>query len=281
MNKIPLIIHQIWFQGQKTLNSKYADFQQRWKELHPKWIYIFWDENKIINLLRKHYEWFFDTWNKLPFMIQKIDSAKIFILHFYGGMYIDMDMEPIMNIEPLLRAPLLLSRCYVHHILSFLSKFIGLKNFSKTQINNAFIACSKKHPVMWNTLILMKENIELSKHIIHQVMIAKSCGTEVMIEGLNEELKKNPLLNYYIYPPEFFEPKVKIRNKEPLITKNTRVIHHSDRTWVKDSPLSRRLFIFLTIVSIIIATVVTSIVFILRKYKNLKIPYILIYWYIF
>src|SRR5690606_38433290 len=110
----------------------------------------------------------------------------------------------------------------------------GLINFSKTKINNGFIACTKGHPVMKNTVILMQESIH-SKKILYSVYIAKTCGTEVMIAGLSEELKKNPNLEYKSYSSEFFEPKISIRSKLPKVTKNTHVIHHSDKTWLNTS----------------------------------------------
>ena len=238
-NKIPKIIHQIWFQGQKELPAKYIPFQQGWKDIHNEFKYILWDESKIASLLYKKYPWYYQIWSSLPYMIQKIDSAKMFILHEYGGVYADMDMECIMSIEPLLTEPLIFSRCYVHPIGIAVSAIFGLPNFAKTQINNGFMACTKKHPVIRNTILLLFESSVDTLKTIYGIYIAKSCGTEVMIQGLVQELKKNPNLRYHAYPSEFFEPKVKIRNQTPLITKNTRVIHHSDRTWIKDSPVAK------------------------------------------
>ncbi len=258
---IPRRIHQIWFQGEENMPTKYLPFQQRLKELHPNYHYFMWSEKTIRLLLKDHYSWFHEIWENLPTMIQKIDSSKIFILHKFGGIYIDLDMEALMNVEPLLTHPLVLSRCYVHPVGRGVAAVCGLPNFSKTTINNGFIACTKEHIVMENTIYLMKETTKIKGSVSYGVFIAKTCGTEVMIEGLRQELERNPSLSYVVYPPEFFEPKVKIQNKEPLVTKNTHVIHHSDRSWIKDSPVAKiQLLIFITMVVLFCAAIFGAVI---------------------
>ena len=153
--------------------AKYLPFQQGIKDIHPTFRYELWDELRIAALIKKDHRWFYETWNSLPFMIQKIDSAKIAILCSYGGIYLDLDMEAIRSIEPLLTAPLVLSRCYVHPFATGMAKFLGLPYFSETHVNNAFIACTKRHPVMIQTMLFMYERVWTTKNIIYSIYIAK------------------------------------------------------------------------------------------------------------
>lgn len=113
---IPRILHQIWFQGEKAIPEKYHPFQKRLKAHHKNYLYKLWDGESIGDLLKANYAWFYDLWNGLEFMIQKIDAAKMFILHSQGGVYLDMDMECIDNVENLLIEPLVLSRCHVNPV---------------------------------------------------------------------------------------------------------------------------------------------------------------------
>lgn len=265
--KIPKIIHQIWFQGKNKIPKKYILFQQKWKILHKNFKYKFWDEKKISNLIYKKYNFFYSIWIKLPYMIQKIDSAKIIILFSYGGVFVDMDMEPIMNIDSLLNASIIFSRCYLNPFVSYIIPLLPLKYFAKTHINNGFIACTKKHPVMLNTLNLMLYTIYSEPNYIFGIYIAATCGTEVLIKGFFKELEKNPKLSFKIYPSEYFEPKIKIKNK-PVITNNTRIIHHTEKTWIKDNPISHiQTSVLILITIIIIIFIVLLTIYIINYYK--------------
>lgn len=274
-DEIPRVIHQIWFQGQENMPQRYLTYQRNTIELHRGYKYVFWNSQKIEALIKKRYPSFYDIWMKLPYMIQKIDAAKIFILHRYGGVYIDADMEPIMNITRLLTHPLVFSRCYVHPLGIIGASFLGLKYFAKTQINNGFIACTRRHPVMRRTIEIMHASaIMEQKGQVYGAYIAKTCGTEVIIHALADELAKSPSMMFAVYPPEYFEPKVKIKDKEPLITRNTHVIHHTDRSWVKDSPIAKTqmtMFIITIVIIIIVITTVIALVsmwFIRKKRDN-------------
>lgn len=54
----------------------------------------------------------------------------------------------------------------------------------------------------------MQHTIKNTTNYLHSSYVAKTCGTEVMIEGLRQALRKDPTMPYAAYPPEFFEPKV-------------------------------------------------------------------------
>lgn len=251
---IPRIIHQIWFQGETDIPLEYKRYRDSLRQLHPTFVYMFWDETRIISLISYLAPTFYEIWKNLPFVIQKIDSAKIFILFQYGGTYVDLDMEAILSIEPLLTSyPLVFSRCYASWIAKLGGKALGLKHFASTQINNGFIACTPGHPVIARTVALLHTTARKKRHPVFQIYIAETCGTEVLARALHEVQQKHPDLVFVAYPPEYFEPKVKTKNKQPLITTDTRIIHHSYRNWAKNIPKSNTtLFIMFTTVACIL-----------------------------
>ena len=93
-------IHQIWLNGQ--VPGRYSKWVQSVKECHPEWKYRLWDSNSIRDLISSKFSWFLPTYDSYSYDIQRCDSARYFILYEYGGIYIDLDIECYMNVEPLI-----------------------------------------------------------------------------------------------------------------------------------------------------------------------------------
>lgn len=94
--KIPKIFHWIWVGG-KPMPEKFVEFRKGWLAKHSGWEGILWGEKNPIYPLVNQRE--YDA-AKNP--AQKADIARYEILHRYGGVYLDCDMECLQNIEPLL-----------------------------------------------------------------------------------------------------------------------------------------------------------------------------------
>lgn len=57
-------------------------------------MFAFWDEPAAEALLRLRYPWYLDTWRSYKDSnILKSDAIRPFIMHAFGGMYLDMDVE--------------------------------------------------------------------------------------------------------------------------------------------------------------------------------------------
>jgi inositol phosphorylceramide mannosyltransferase catalytic subunit len=128
MSKIPKIIHQIFYQGETEIPDKYRDYRSSVQENHPHWKHMFWDEKNSRIFLEENYPWFLPVYDSYPYWIQRCDSIRYFILHYYGGFYIDMDIESLKAIDDLLE----------DYELIF-SKLID--------INNAIIGSIPGHPL--------------------------------------------------------------------------------------------------------------------------------------
>ncbi len=102
MTKIPKIIHQIFFQGEAAVPEIYARYHQTVLAHHPDWKHYFWDETKSRIFIQKEYPWFLEVYDSYPYQIQRCDTIRYFILHHYGGFYIDMDIECLKPLDDLL-----------------------------------------------------------------------------------------------------------------------------------------------------------------------------------
>lgn len=101
MEQIPKILHQIWYQGFDQLPPRYKPWFQQWGELHPDWNHHCWDEQQIRSLIKEQYPGYLDLFDSYKKRIQRIDLARIFILHHYGGVYADMDTQPLKPLDSL------------------------------------------------------------------------------------------------------------------------------------------------------------------------------------
>ena len=89
---IPKIIHQLWI-GPKPRPSKFMD---TWREKHPDYEYIMWNEDEIkkrdLKLECQH------RVNEIEEINGKADIIRWEILYHYGGLFLDADS---ICIEPL------------------------------------------------------------------------------------------------------------------------------------------------------------------------------------
>ena len=82
---IPKIIHQIWI-GPK---SRPAEMMNTWKDLHPEFEYIFWNEAEILK--RRLQFKCMDKINIIPEINGKADIIRWEILYNMGGYFVDAD----------------------------------------------------------------------------------------------------------------------------------------------------------------------------------------------
>jgi mannosyltransferase OCH1-like enzyme len=102
MSKIPKIIHQIFFAGEAAVPENYRRYHQTILKHHPDWEHRFWNETQCRTFIEENYPWFLSVYDSYPHKIQRCDAIRYFILHHYGGFYIDMDVECLKPIDDLL-----------------------------------------------------------------------------------------------------------------------------------------------------------------------------------
>lgn len=95
-SRLPKIIHQVWPRS-KAMPASVRKWFVRWNELFPDTEHRLWSDEDIRDLIKKRFPWFLKTFDSYPENIMRADAARTFILYAFGGLYADMDYEPLVN----------------------------------------------------------------------------------------------------------------------------------------------------------------------------------------
>jgi UDP:flavonoid glycosyltransferase YjiC (YdhE family) len=104
---VPRILHHVWMQGEPPADL--AAWRQSWVEHHPSWEHRLWDEGALRELVREHYGWFLPIWDGYPELIMRADAGRYFLLDRFGGVCLDMDLECLRPLGPLLEGTALIA----------------------------------------------------------------------------------------------------------------------------------------------------------------------------
>jgi mannosyltransferase OCH1-like enzyme len=95
---IPKIIHQIFPEDKQQWNPLWFECHESWKKQFSDFEFIYWnDDQSLENLIKIHFPQYHSVYLKCPSHITRIDFARYFILHLYGGIYADMDVYCYQN----------------------------------------------------------------------------------------------------------------------------------------------------------------------------------------
>lgn len=127
--KIPKVIY---------LSYKTKDIPEyvikKWNKIYPDYEVKLYDNNDCINFLKKEYnDELVDIFNYIKDGPIKADFWRVCILYKYGGIYSDIDVEPLVNIEKIMLPDTTFITC-----LSAMGK----------NINPHFIVSEPKHKVL-------------------------------------------------------------------------------------------------------------------------------------
>lgn len=96
----PKIIYQSW----KTHNipDKCRSWVQSWKDHHPLYEYILWDDQENHNFIKTYFPQYLEVYEGFPREIYRADFIRYLFLYKYGGIYADIDFECLRSLDPLL-----------------------------------------------------------------------------------------------------------------------------------------------------------------------------------
>jgi mannosyltransferase OCH1-like enzyme len=112
---IPKIIHQTY--KNESIPAHWQGPQQSCLDLHPDYEYKLWTDKKSREFIAAEYvaaftpsaranslryPWFLETFDGYPYPIQRADAIRYFVLHHFGGIYIDLDDVRIRQTWPTL-----------------------------------------------------------------------------------------------------------------------------------------------------------------------------------
>lgn len=72
--------------------------------------YKLWTDGASRQFLVENYPWFIPVFDSYPYPIQRADAIRYFILHYYGGIYMDLDVGCLRRFDPLLRFEVILPK---------------------------------------------------------------------------------------------------------------------------------------------------------------------------
>lgn len=101
--RIPPILHQTW--KTEDVPERFRDAVERWRQLHPGWRHMFWTDETIESFVAEHYPRVLPLFLAYPDQIQRVDAVRYMLLHHFGGVYADLDVEPVRNCDELLSFP--------------------------------------------------------------------------------------------------------------------------------------------------------------------------------
>ena len=135
-SEIPLNIHQIFF----TIKNSQIPLQWRhatesWTRLNPDFKYILWNSSTVESLIVSKYPQLWDTYREYGHWVQRIDMAKYIILHQYGGIYVDTDIECLESMKNVFKK------------FPENTKVVVYEAYPWGKASE-FIICSRKHPFM-------------------------------------------------------------------------------------------------------------------------------------
>lgn len=260
---IPKIIHQLWLQTEKYVPKKYQLDTIRTRNLNKDFKYMFWDEIKILNLIKNNPE-YMEKYYSFPYMHQKIDFAKYIILYTFGGIFIDMDAYCIKSLNGLYDM--------VQHfdvVLSYINAGF---------VSNIFM-CEETKCVN-NGNIMCKPRADFIKYLIDEIILIKECNfydlkMTCIFKTTGPTLLNKLLRNYNgpskirVLDPEYIEPCMMDMCD---VTKNTYIKHEHAASW-SNEPFKSIGYVYIhyefhfwcLIISLIIVIIICCIFF---KYQN-------------
>jgi mannosyltransferase OCH1-like enzyme len=139
--EIPKIIHQTW----KTTKvpTQWQAWQRSWQEYHPTWEYRLWTDEMNRDFIAQSYAWFLPIYDSYTDNIKRADAIRYFLMHHFGGIYVDLDLQCLKPIDKLLgEEELVMGWEPAAHISRYASEHRGLKYL----VCNAFLASRPAHP---------------------------------------------------------------------------------------------------------------------------------------
>lgn len=138
--RIPHIIHQVWDTTQ--VPDRYVKWMKTWKKLHSTWEYWFWTLDDVRRLVAKHYPDHLVLYDSYHQPIFRADAMRYFVIHRFGGIYVDLDMEALKPMDDWTfhYNCVVSEECYEHSFV--------VREQPTSNVLNGFIACEPNHPLL-------------------------------------------------------------------------------------------------------------------------------------
>lgn len=201
---IPKIIHYCWFGGRPLPKSAIKCINS-WKKFFPDYEIKEWNESNFdINMI---------PYTKEAYAAKKYafvsDFARFWVLHEYGGIYFDTDVEVIRSMDDIIEK----------------GSFMGAES-PENVAPGLGLATEAYHPFYKRYIDYYSD-----KHFTpQQASMCKMVTNWWEDKGWQKNATIQTIDGITIYPPDYFCPQARM-GAPVLLTENTRSIHHFDASW--------------------------------------------------
>ena len=223
---IPRILHQTW--KDSRVPDAFADYVASWKGNHPDWEYRLWTDEDNRQFIARYYSWFLYTYDGYPRPIQRADAIRYFILHKYGGLYVDLDFLSCTPIDPLLSG----RQCVLGVEPPKHCRQFGVREL----VCNALMAAVPGHPFFETVIRRLPEFVD---HVQCKQPVLSSTGPLMLTHVYEDSPDKHSM---DVFPSRYFYPLTLHQATEFRLTGRTHVdvshsiaIHLYYGTWWKAS----------------------------------------------
>lgn len=154
LEKNPRIIHQTWKDA--NIPTQWQQSRNYFIQMHQDYKYMLWTDVDSRQFIMDNYKWFLPTFDSYSFNIQRADAIRYFVLHKYGGIYMDLDVGCLRKLDSLLQFELILPETVP----------VG--------VSNDIMASTEKHPFM-DYLIHNLNNLNFN-YLAHYPTVMFSTG---------------------------------------------------------------------------------------------------------
>jgi len=157
---IPLLLHQAW--KTSSVPESFLKLSSAWKSMYPAWHYVLWTEDDNRQFLKNHYPWFLRFYDSYPQAAAKADLMRYFYMLYYGGMYVNLDLESLRSLEPVL------TKLDDSAVVAYLSD-----EFSDPQnLPNRFFASVAGHDLWWHCIFAAID----MQHLADKIKVEEATG---------------------------------------------------------------------------------------------------------
>lgn len=142
----PRIIHKVWFDlGKGPIpTEKYQEKIRILEKLNPRYQIKVWGEENSKKLILDHYPEYLTLWDKYKTKVYHLDAIRYFVLHHFGGFYVDTDILFYKPMDEIMKD---------YHDKQVLLIGTIKKNF----VSNYFFASVPRHPLFSHLLTCLYE----------------------------------------------------------------------------------------------------------------------------
>ncbi|MEM6795357.1 MAG: glycosyltransferase [Acidobacteriota bacterium] len=225
MPLIERILHQSW--KSREIPERFRPWVASVRRMHPDFEYRLWTDEDNERLIAERYPWFLETYRGYSHPVERADAARYFVIYTHGGVYLDLDMECLRPLDPLLSGE------------GVVLALEAGPRIEQTVVSNALLAAPRDHPFFGRVIQELDRKPasdvtfqdifnNTGPNFLERVWAAHRHRYEIRVLGLDEVCPRKVLAQNPALPSADLE----VLRRERALT----LIHHNTETWNRQWP---------------------------------------------